>query len=96
MDWTIKALMALVASVVVLVIKKEIKNNIVPRVIAGIIAEFIMVLGYFFYDAVVLGYSWSASASIVGNCIQGVVGIFLSIIIVSVLDRINLNKNRHG
>ena len=43
-----------------------------------------MVVGYFFYDAVILSYSWSALASVVGNLIQGGIGITLSVMIMRV------------
>ena len=41
-------------------------------IVVAMIAEAIMVLGYFFFEAVVLSYGLGATASIFGNCLQAV------------------------
>lgn len=83
----IKCLMAYVAYIMVKLLNGKIKVNIVLQIIAGIVAELIMVTGYFFYDAVVLSYSWSAAASIVGNLIQGGVAITVSVLVMALLNK---------
>ena len=80
----IKGLMAFTASLVLRILYNKIKFEIISQIIAGVIAEIIMVVGYFFYDAVILSYSWSALASVVGNLIQGGIGITLSVMIMRV------------
>ena len=82
----IKALMSLIASLIIKSFKGKIKFTVLLQLIAGVIAEIIMVSGYFFYEAVILGYSWSAVASVVGNLIQGGVGIALAITVYSVFN----------
>jgi uncharacterized membrane protein len=94
----IKACMAIVASVIFNLLSKKLKYKPLSMIVAGVIAELIMVVGYFFYEAVILGYSWSALYSIPGNLIQGAVGIVVCITIMSVFNNRNLfvsekNKN---
>ncbi len=92
--FVIKCLMAFVAYIVVKFLKNKIKVVIVPQMIAGVLAEAIMVAGYFFYDAVILSYSWSAVASIVGNLIQGGIAIVVSITITSLLNSRKIFTNK--
>ncbi len=82
----IKACMAIVASVVFKVLSKKIKVNVITMIIAGIIAELLMVVGYFFYESIILGYSWAAIYSIPGNLIQGAVGIAVCISLISIFN----------
>ena len=63
------------------------KKAFVSLIIAGVAAEAFMVLGYFFYEAVLLGVGPGAAGGIVGNIGQGVVGIIIAGIIVPVLRR---------
>lgn len=42
--------------------------------VCAVLAECVMVGGYFFYEAVVLGYGLGAVASLPGNCVQGICG----------------------
>jgi len=69
----IKGLMALVAGVIYRNIKTI--NRIVPTLIAGIIAEAIMVLGYLLFTATVLGFGAGAIVEVPGNLAQGVFGL---------------------
>ena len=65
----IKALMALTAGAILRSAKK--KNALPMAVLGSIVAEIIMITGYFAYDALVLGYGLGAVANIPGNGIQG-------------------------
>ena len=47
----------------------------IPVLLSAIIAETVMIGGYFFFDAVVLGYGMGALASVPGNALQGVASI---------------------
>ena len=47
--------------------------------VSAIAGEVIMVLGYFAYESLILGYGMAAAVSIPGNAIQGAVGIIVSI-----------------
>lgn len=86
----IKACMAIVASLIFKALRGKIKFSIVGMIIAGIVAELIMVSGYFFYESVILGYSWGALYSIPGNLIQGAIGVVVCITIMSVFNNRNL------
>ena len=66
---------------------KNTGRKIIVMIISGILAECLMVLGYFFYEAVILGMGMAAAAGIVGNIMQGVVGIVAACIITPVLGR---------
>lgn len=47
--------------------------------LAGVVGESIMVLGYFAYESTLLGYGLAAAASIGPNCIQGLGGLLVSV-----------------
>lgn len=84
--FVIKGLMAFVAGIIVKIFSHKCKSKIILYTIAGLVAEVIMVIGYFFYDAVILSYSWSALASVLGNLIQGAIGVVLAVMITKVLN----------
>ena len=67
-------------------------RNHIPRtasyIVSGIVAELIMTGGYFLYEATILGYGLAASASIVSNCVQGLVCLILGNLMIVVLSRI--------
>ena len=52
--------------------------------ISGLIAECLMIVGYFFFEAVFMRYGLGAAAAIPGNAIQGVVGLILALILIPV------------
>ena len=54
---------------------------------AGILAEAFMVLGYFTYEAIILGMGLGAAGAIVGNIGQGVVGVIVACVVAPVLMR---------
>ena len=85
----IKAGVALITALVFrkLVKDKRSRTALVVMVAAGILAETFMVLGYFFYEAVVLGYGLGAAGAIIGNIGQGVVGVIVGCIVAPVLYR---------
>lgn len=82
----IKGLMSFVVCVIVKALSGKIKISVITQVIAGIVAELVMVAGYFFYEAVILGYSWAAASSIVGNLAQGGIGIALAVSLLNVFN----------
>lgn len=86
----IKALMAGAASLIYIRFGKAKKpvKAIQWMVIAGFAAESIMVLGYFFYEAVIMGFGAAgASASILTNVGQGAVGIAVACVTAPLLMR---------
>ena len=66
----IKAIMALACFYLFIAFEKVIKNQILSRALSAVLAEGIMVLGYFAYESVIYGVS-AAVASIPFNLIQG-------------------------
>lgn len=65
------------------------KKPLIGKIIGGIAAEAIMVLGYFGYEAIILGYGYAAAGSILSNVMQGIVGFISGI---AVTTAINNNK----
>lgn len=85
--FVIKALMAFLASVIT-------KNKgIVSVVIASIIAETIMVLGYFLYEIIIIGLP-SAVAGMPGNLLQAGFGFACSIVLYIALSKNKYIKNQ--
>ena len=85
----IKAGVALIAACIFRKLGKD-KNarfTLAVMIAAGILAETFMVLGYFFYEAVILGYGLAAAGAIIGNIGQGVVGVIVGCIIAPVLRK---------
>lgn len=85
----IKAGVALIAALVYNRFGKErsVKTALVVMLIAGILAEAFMVLGYFFYEAVLMGVGIAAVGGILGNVGQGVVGVIIACVVAPVLTR---------
>ena len=84
----IKGLCVVIACAILLITKKLVSNRglfIARYVIAALAAETFMVLGYLFFEAVILSYGTAALASIPGNCIQGLCGIVGSVTIYGAL-----------
>ncbi len=84
--FVIKALMALVAGWMFIKLKRNRPH--LGLVVSGVVAEMIMVIGYFFYAMLLLGKGLSAAASIPGNIVQGVVGIIGSFVIFFLLEKV--------
>lgn len=64
-------------------------NNIVSRVLSGILGELVMILGYFLYSALLLGDKISAAlTSIPSNAVQGLSGIVVGVIVISLIKNV--------
>ena len=85
----IKALMALVAA---LIFRKMTHNKTAAMVVSSFAAELIMVGGYFLYAMLLLGKGIGAAASIPGNLVQGAVGMVVSVILMGILRKTELDK----
>ena len=77
----IKGCMAVVAALLLR------KASTLLAVIGAVIAEVIMVGGYFLYESVLLGYGMAAAASIPGNLMQGAVSLVLAVLLYRVCQR---------
>ena len=84
----IKCLMAFVAAQVFLVLKDKVKGKHFAKVVSGLLAEIIMVAGYFGYAGLILGNGLSAALSIPGNLVQGGFGIVVSTVVYLALSQV--------
>jgi uncharacterized membrane protein len=82
--FVIKALMALACYYLFVFLNKFIKHQIFSRLLSALVAEAVMVTGYFIYESILYGFS-AAIASVPFNLIQGsvclVVGTLCSILL---------------
>lgn len=84
----IKFLMAFVGAIVFgSLTKKNVQKNI-AYAISGVVAELIMIAGYFLYESVILGYGIAAAASIISNAVQGITCLVLGNALIFVLSKI--------
>ncbi len=81
-------------TVIVLLVMKSHKNaefSVCRFALGAILAEMVMVAGYFLYDTLLYGVS-GALASIVGNAAQGVMAVVSATALVSVIRHSSLRK----
>lgn len=85
----IKAGVALIAALVYhgLSRRKPAIAKLPAMALAALLAECFMVLGYFFYEGVILGVGMAAAGGIIGNVGQGVVGAIVGCVVSPVLSR---------
>ena len=77
----IKGLMGYVAGVSL----RKVKVTVVKKVIIGIIAEIIMIAGYFIFEALPFMYGWQAAAgSLFFNMIQGIAAVVIFVPVTSI------------
>lgn len=88
----IKFLMAFVACIILKLLQKTKLFDIFSFIISGIVAELIMIFGYFAYEATLLGYGVAAASSIPSNMVQGVTCLVLSVILIAALGKIPFIK----
>jgi len=89
----IKLLVALTASLLYRVFSgKSREYKPLPIVISGILAETVMVVGYFLYEgAVIPGINYAAALlGVPGNCMQAVLGVTVSVLVLRVMKRIDI------
>ena len=82
----IKGMIGLVAGL----IARAMKRSRLSAVIGAVAAEAVMVLGYFLYESVLLGYGMAAAAAIPGNLIQAAGGIVIFTVLSAVLRPVRI------
>ena len=87
----IKGLMALVAYAGFKALNKKL-GDLTSRIITGICAEIIMILGYFVFEGFLYGFVPSA-VNIPANAMQGVAGIVIGVSLSQVLERLRLTDS---
>ena len=83
--FVIKGVMALLAICVFKLLNKK-TNDLLSRIISGIAAETLMVLGYFVFEGFLYGFVPSL-VNIPANAVQGVAGILLGVILIKIFQK---------
>ncbi len=89
----IKFGMAFVGYIVYKAVIKVNINKQIAYIISGVVAEAIMVAGYFIYEATLLGYGVGAAASIPSNMLQGITCLVLGYLLINALSRVGAINN---
>ena len=77
----VKGLMAVVAALVYSALSRKSNGKHLAKVVSGLLAESVMVAGYFGYAGLILGNGLAAALSIPGNVIQGGFGVVVSTVV---------------
>jgi uncharacterized membrane protein len=88
----IKSAMSFCSYYLFVALKKAINNETVSVVISGIVAELIMVVGYFLYACLIMGEGLPAIASVPGNLVQGAFGVTIATALYVVFIKTNVIK----
>ena len=81
----ITGLMALIAFYGFKLLNKKI-GNLPSRIISGIVAEIVMILGYFVFEGFLYGFIPSA-VNIPANGVQGIAGLIIGVILIKVFEK---------
>ena len=81
----IKGLMALVARFVYKALCGKIHSSI-SRIISGVLAEIIMVLGYYIFEGFMYGFSASL-VNVPANAVQGIAGLVLGFVLIKIFEK---------
>lgn len=91
----IKAMMALVGYWGYFIVRKKSRpKKMVGYAVSGILAESIMVMGYFAFECCLYGVP-TAMGALIGNAMQGVIAVVVGLILIAFLEGANImNKIR--
>ena len=81
----IKGLMALIAFYGFKLLNEKI-GNLPSRIISGIVAEIIMILGYYIFEGFLYGFAASL-VNIPPNGVQGIVGLIIGVILIKAFEK---------
>ena len=81
----IKGLMALAARFIYKALCGKIYSSI-SRIISGVLAEIIMVLGYYIFEGFMYGFSASL-VNVPANAVQGVAGLVLGFVLIKIFEK---------
>ena len=81
----IKGLMALIAYFGFRLFSKK-ANGLLSRILSGVLAEILMILGYFVFEGILYGFGASA-VNIPMNALQGVFGLVLGILLTRIFEK---------
>jgi tetrahydromethanopterin S-methyltransferase subunit D len=89
--------MALVAFALAKALKTVFKKRAwIAYTLAGIAAELVMIVGYFFFEAVFMSYGMGAIVSVLPNVSQAAVGIAIGVSLMTIIDRTHLIEKIMG
>jgi uncharacterized membrane protein len=91
--FVIKGLMALAAFGIFSLAKSRLSKQIISVILAALTAEIAMVLGYFLFEIPLYGLQ-TAMVDIVGNSVQGIVGMVSGVIVYVAADKVGVFKRR--
>ncbi|MBQ8243565.1 MAG: ECF transporter S component [Bacteroidaceae bacterium] len=86
--FVIKGVMALIAYYGFKLLHKKI-GNLPSRIITGIVAEAVMILGYFVFEGFLYGFGPSV-VNVPANSVQGIAGLVLGCVLVKVFEKSKL------
>lgn len=81
----IKGLMGLVTTLILLKLKEK-NCKFIMKLIPAILAEVIMVLGYFIFEGILYGFGPSA-VNIIPNVFQGIAGIIIGLSLMGIFEK---------
>ena len=81
----IKAVMAIAAALLYRAL--PMKRGVLRAAIGGIVAEVIMIVGYLLYGALLMDSFAASLAGVLGNAVQGGVGLVLGVLLTEVLKK---------
>lgn len=93
--FVIKGLTALIAALLYAALsgdKAPTSRRIIARVTSAVCGEAVMVLGYFAYEATILGYGLAAAAEMIGNGGQALFGIVVGTILAEIIRRTGIQS----
>ena len=85
----IKGTMALITGVCMRLMSRRL-GRLPAQIIGGILAELIMILGYFLFEGILYGFAPSA-VNIPANGVQGVAGLMLGVALIKVFERLKIS-----
>jgi len=91
--FVIKAGMALAAFALFKALNKVSVPQIIKYILTALLAEVVMIAGYFVYESVFLGYGLAAAPSIISNAFQALSNIILGVLLVFALEKAKVFKN---
>ena len=83
--FVIKGLMALIAYYGFKFLNKKF-GNLSSRILSGVLAEIVMILGYFVFEGFLYGFAPSV-VNIPANAVQGVAGIIVGTVLIKVFEK---------
>ena len=86
----IKGVMALIAFACHRWMSKQI-GGLGARVVGGVLAEAVMVMGYFVFEGFLYGFAPSA-VNIPANAVQGVAGVIIGLVLIKLLEKANVTR----